>query len=53
LFATDFPVATVAETIAALRQVNRLVEGTLLPRVPEEAIEQIIHRDALALLGLA
>ncbi|GIK41965.1 MAG: hypothetical protein BroJett011_57980 [Chloroflexota bacterium] len=53
LFATDFPVATVEETIAALRQVNRLVEGTPLPRVPEEAIEQIIQRDALALLGLA
>jgi len=53
LFATDFPVATVEETIAALRRVNRLVEGTPLPRVPEEAIEQIIHRDALALLDLA
>jgi uncharacterized protein len=52
LFATDFPVATVQETIEALRQVNRLVEGTPLPRVPEDAIEQIIHRDALALLGL-
>jgi hypothetical protein len=52
LFATDFPIATVPETIEALRRVNRLVEGTPLPRVPEEAIEQIIHRDALALLGL-
>ena len=52
LFATDFPVATVPETIEALRQVNRLVEGTPLPCVPEEAIEQIIHQDALALLGL-
>jgi len=52
LFATDFPVATVQETIEALRHVNHLVEGTPLPRVPENAIEQIIHRDALALLGL-
>ena len=48
LFATDFPVATVQETIEALRHVNHLVEGTPLPRVPEDAIEQIIHRDALA-----
>jgi predicted TIM-barrel fold metal-dependent hydrolase len=52
LFASDFPVTTVEETMAALREVNRLVEGTPLPRVPEEAIEEIIHRDALALLGL-
>lgn len=52
LFATDFPVATVQETIEALHHVNRLVEGTPLPRVPEDAIEQIIHRDALALLDL-
>ena len=52
LFATDFPVATVQETIEALRHVNHLVEGTPLPRVPEDAIEQIIHRDALAMLGL-
>ncbi len=52
LLASDFPITTIAETITALRGVNRLVEGTALPRVPDEAIEQIIHRDALALLGL-
>ncbi len=52
LFGTDFPVTTVEETIARLRGVNDIVEGTRLPRVPEEAIEAIIHRDALALLGL-
>jgi predicted TIM-barrel fold metal-dependent hydrolase len=53
LFATDFPITTVEETIAALRGVNRLVVGTPLPRVPEEAIEQMIYRDALTLLDLA
>jgi predicted TIM-barrel fold metal-dependent hydrolase len=53
LFATDVPITTVEETIAALRGVNRLVEGTPLPRVPEEAIEQMIYRDALTLLDLA
>ena len=52
LFGTDFPVTTVQETIDGLRNVNRLVEGTHLPRIPEEKIEQIIHRDALGLLGL-
>jgi predicted TIM-barrel fold metal-dependent hydrolase len=52
LFGTDFPVTTVQETIDGLRGVNRIVEGTRLPRVPEEKIEQIINRDALELLGL-
>ncbi len=53
LFGTDFPVTTVEETIAKLRGINDIVEGTRLPRIPEEAIEGIIHRDALALLGLS
>ena len=52
LFATDFPVASVEETIAGLRRVNAPVESTGLPRVPEEKIEEIIHRDSLGLLGL-
>lgn len=52
LFGTDFPVTTVQESIDHLRRVNEIVEGTHLPRVPEDAIEEIIHRDALALLGI-
>jgi hypothetical protein len=35
-----------------LRRVNAILEGTQLPRVPEEKIEEIIYRDSLALLGL-
>jgi predicted TIM-barrel fold metal-dependent hydrolase len=53
LFGTDFPVTTVQETIDHMRNVNAIVEGTRLPRVSEEAIDAIIHRDALTLLGLA
>ena len=53
LFGTDFPVTTVAETMERLRGVNEIVEGTRLPRVAEEQIEAIIHRDALSLLGLS
>ncbi len=52
LLGSDFPVATTAETIAALRDVNAIVEGTKLPPVPAGEIEEIIHRDALAALGL-
>jgi predicted TIM-barrel fold metal-dependent hydrolase len=52
IFGTDYPITEVQETIDHLRQVNRIVEGTPLPKVDPEAIEAIIHRDALALLGL-
>ena len=52
LFGTDLPVTTAQETIDALRNVNHVVEGTNLPRVPKDAIEAIIHRDALVLLDL-
>ncbi len=52
LFGTDFPVTTVQESIDGLRNINKLVEGTNLPRISEEKIEEIINRDSLALLGL-
>lgn len=52
LLGSDFPIATTAEAIAGLRRVNDIVEDTALPRVPDEAIEQIIHADALGALGL-
>ena len=53
LFGTDFGVSTPRENIDALRDPNRIVEGTNLPRISEAAMEEIIHRDALSLLGLA
>ncbi|MBV7327089.1 amidohydrolase family protein [Chloroflexi bacterium TSY] len=52
LLGSDFPITTVQETIGALRNVNHVVEGTNLPRVPEEKIEAIIHRESLSLLGI-
>ncbi|MBM4436379.1 MAG: amidohydrolase [Actinobacteria bacterium] len=52
LFGTDFPLTTFDQTVHALRHVNDVVAGTALPRIPAEDIEGIIHRDALALLGL-
>ena len=53
LFGTDFPVTTVQESIDGLRNVNRIVEGTQLPRISAEVIESIIGRDSLGLLGLS
>lgn len=52
LFGSDFPVATPQETIDALDTVNDILDGTKLPRVPEEALQEMLHRDSLSLLGL-
>ena len=52
LFGSDYPIATPAETAAGLRRVNEPIGGTGLPAVPLGAIEEIIERDPLPLLGL-
>lgn len=52
LFGTDFPIATPSETIDGLRRVNDMLEGTKIPRIPEDSIEDIINRDSLKLLGI-
>jgi predicted TIM-barrel fold metal-dependent hydrolase len=52
LFGSDFPIATPSETAAGLRAVNDPIAGTALPPVPLDAIEELIARDPLPLLGL-
>lgn len=52
LFGTDYPFTTVNSTIDGLRTLNRMTEGTALPRLNEQAIERMIYRDSLRLLGL-
>jgi predicted TIM-barrel fold metal-dependent hydrolase len=42
-FGTDFPFSGVEESIAGIRSVNAVVEGTGLPRVSQDVIEGIIH----------
>jgi uncharacterized protein len=52
LFGTDYPFTTVNESTAGVRNLNRMLEGTALPRLNEQQIEQMIHRESLKLLGL-
>ncbi|MDH4281027.1 MAG: amidohydrolase family protein [Myxococcales bacterium] len=52
LFGSDFPIATPTETVAGLLAVNTPIVGTSLPPIPLDAIEEIIRRDPLPLLGL-
>jgi uncharacterized protein len=53
LFGTDYPFTNVRATLAGLRGLNDMLEGTALPRLDAAAIERLIERDSLPLLGLA
>jgi predicted TIM-barrel fold metal-dependent hydrolase len=52
LFGTDYPFTTVNATIDGLHGLNAMFEGTNLPRLNEQQIDAMIHRDSLQLLGL-
>ena len=52
LFGTDYPFTTVNDSVAGLRKLNDMLEGTKLPRLDTSQIEQLIHRDSLKILGL-
>jgi predicted TIM-barrel fold metal-dependent hydrolase len=53
LFGTDYPFTTVNATLDGLRKLNDMLVGTALPRLNHEAIERLIYRDSLPLLGLS
>lgn len=53
LFGTDFPFTDVRASIDGVRGLNNMLEGTALPRLDVEQIEQMIHRESLGLLGLS
>ena len=52
LFGSDFPIATPKETAEGLLHVNDILKGTKLPRVPQDALDSIMERNSLELLGL-
>lgn len=52
LFGTDYPFTTVNDSIAGIRGLNNMLEGTALPRLKESRIEEMICRDSLPLLNL-
>ena len=52
LFGTDYPFTTVNATLDGLRSLNKMLEGTALPRLNEAKIESLIARDTCTLLGI-
>lgn len=49
---SDFPWATTEETINGLLKINNMLEGTMLPRIPEEDLHAIVERNTLELLRI-
>ncbi len=52
LFGTDYPFTNIEASIEGLFGLNKMLEGTALPRLDEEQIQQVIHRDTADILGL-
>lgn len=52
LFGSDYPFTTVDASIDGLRALNKMVDGTNLPRLNEQEIENLIQRDGFQILGL-
>ncbi len=52
-FGSDFPFTKPSESITGVRNVNRFVEATKLPKIPEEVIEDILHSDSFSILGIS
>ena len=53
LFGSDYPFTTVDASVDGLRNLNQQLVGTQLPRLDEQQIEAMIHRDSLDVLGLS
>lgn len=53
LLGSDYPFTTVSASIDGIRKLNDMLAGTALPRLDVAAIERMIHRDSLSLLGLS
>lgn len=52
LFGTDYPFAAAADSIAGLRNVNRVTGRSGLPQVREDVVDEILERDSFKLLGI-
>ena len=53
LFGTDYPFTTVDASLTGMRALNNMLDGTNLPRLNMDAMEQMFERKSLELLGLS
>jgi uncharacterized protein len=53
LFGSDYPFTTVDASLAGMRRLNEMLQGTMLPRLDMDKMEQMFQRDTLSLLGIS
>lgn len=53
LFGSDYPFTTVDASLAGMRKLNDMLQGTMLPRLDMDKMEGMFERDTLSLLGIA
>jgi predicted TIM-barrel fold metal-dependent hydrolase len=53
MFGSDYPFTTVAASLDGMRRLNGMLEGTKLPRLNMDRMEEMFARDSLKLLGIA
>lgn len=51
IFGTDYPVTTIEESLAGIRNLNH-VAAPNMPQIPDDKIEEILNRDTLKLLRI-
>ena len=52
LFGSDYPFTTIDASIEGLFGLNKMLDGTALPRLDERQLDALIHRDSLDILEL-
>jgi uncharacterized protein len=52
LFGSDYPFTTVDASLEEMRGLNDMLEGTSLPRLNMEKMEQMFARNTLEVLGI-
>jgi len=52
LFGTDYPFTTVAASLDGMRKLNDMLEGTKLPRLKVDKLEEMFFRDTLRILSI-
>lgn len=52
LFGSDYPFTTVTASLAGMRKLNDMLEGTKLPRLDMDKMERMFARNTLELLGI-
>lgn len=52
LYGSDYPFTTNQASFDGMRALNNMLEGTHLPRLNLEKMDQMFHRDSLSILGI-